>query len=302
MEQLSASYTQAMSLGPAEQGFVPRQTHRERLQAHSIFLKQYFAQLVEQFQQNLPNENQPVYVRPFEYRLKVDQHIHFDDYGQTGYQALSSHQGLFITERIREIRPYSAAAVHTKLWRTMRGTRILEAILGDNVTTMEAAINEVYKIDTYKRGSTVTPWMTGLKNEQRRQVINVLADAMNVGEDVLRDAFLLQHVPPSVASDVLGANNKEERLYAARTIRIGPASDAFAAWNKGLSGIQRVALLQRMMNILDAPEASCRALLSRQYVPEGLGKVLIRARKEEFRQIMSVWKNKELPVTDEEEV
>ncbi|UZJ50779.1 hypothetical protein CBS101457_000099 [Exobasidium rhododendri] len=221
-----------------------------------------------------------------EYTIPVDKDFPRNHLGDSVYMDLSRDQKALVIDRIQQIRPFSPPSIRKKLGRHLSAP-IAKAILSDDETAVEAAVEELIPINQAPERTAHPPWMTGLSNTQRKVVILKLAAATEQRTEELRDFFLNRHVTPEVAKKILHADIQECKMIAYDNNLILKENERNRPWQRGVSQNQRKALLHRMMtkggvknNIL------CYEYLERYYVPRGYGLKMLRADDKTFMEIM----------------
>ncbi|UZJ50877.1 hypothetical protein CBS101457_000197 [Exobasidium rhododendri] len=240
-----------------------------------------------------------------EYHLQYESTVQPPRPGVTLYASLSEPQRFEITDRLCQIRPYMMESVQYYLGRYLTVALAKELLSNDEDVVDAAATNLLgdYELEiksddgkhTYKR----TPWMTGLKNNQRKEAIRRLAVVTLQAADKLRDYFLEANVTKEVAQLILDANYKEEiwsialenNLFVPPSKKDGEDGQVKAKrpWREGLSGIQRFALQQRIFlsgqGIRD--RAHCYKLLSKPKIPSGgFGLMMLQADDSKFARML----------------
>jgi hypothetical protein len=235
------------------------------------------------------------YTQPWEYNLPFENDIVFKPgvIYHSANAALSTDQALVIGERIRRVRAYHVSAISQRMSTDLQEHQA-RAILYGTVTERENAIQEVFPSEKVRYMLGFAPWMTGMHDDQRIKVIDVLAEATGEASDDLHEAMLNQRITSDEAWRVLNTSMADHLRFAQRRGLYTQRDKFFKNWNKGLSKIQRGALIQRIVNT-GVTDWTARKLLTSPCVPEGVGIVLLRAKSETFREIMSFWRNVELP-------
>ncbi|UZJ50799.1 hypothetical protein CBS101457_000119 [Exobasidium rhododendri] len=233
------------------------------------------------------------FVRPEEYKLMVDPEIVWnpEDDDVTVYDALSPEQILLITENIRQIRPYSATAIQKQMKRVMKYATLKALLERDDQARIENVVQTVYPLESPKKNVTQQPWMIGLNNGQRRLVIERFAEATDQGPNEVRELFLARNVPLEVAQWILDAPPNMQMDFAVQNDLIVPVADRTLRWQKGISKIQRLAVMQRMLGV-GISEGLVRDMLRRPYIPSGFGKGILRASQEAFEEVMAILRKK----------
>ncbi|UZJ50742.1 hypothetical protein CBS101457_000062 [Exobasidium rhododendri] len=250
---------------------------------HSVSASQTITQdLMRHFDQNAPlQQGDP----SWEYTLVVDTRFPSEHEGEMVYHKLSKDQKLVILEHIHQTRPYKARYLrqHLEYYLT---ARLARELLSREERRIEAAVEELFPIDKPKK-SPETPWMTGLTNTDRKEVIRKIAKATLQGADDLRDLFLSRHVTPQVAQHILHSDKDDElRGIAQRLGLIVPSDANDKPWKKGTSQIHRKAIRQRMMAFGVEKETTCYDWLGRRLIPTGYGLKMLRANDAQFEKIM----------------
>ncbi|UZJ50893.1 hypothetical protein CBS101457_000213 [Exobasidium rhododendri] len=282
----SQPYTPALSMPPRQPATSYR---RQRMQEYSTSMANRSGMQTTAEEQNTPAPTPYWYIAPWEYSQRVDTEFEYDNLEDYMYARLDDDQTRLIVDRIKEIRPYRDDAIKKKLINHMRVPEA-KALMSDDTREVEKAVNELYPIDMKKRRSTHDPWMTGLTNEQRRQVMAKLADATQQPVDTLLDFFLKQKITPGVAWAILQAASKEEVVALARNLNLLVTEErAQSKWQKGMGQLQRRALLYRMKTtgkVID--DARSYKMLQKRFVPSAFGLKMLRANDEDFVK-MVLW-------------
>ncbi|UZJ53682.1 hypothetical protein CBS101457_003002 [Exobasidium rhododendri] len=228
------------------------------------------------------------YIRPYEeYRLQVsDVIVGMESEDDLVHGLLSDHQNITIMERLRAVRPTLTTGIKASLKRKLKAP-IARDLLSTDPNVVEAAIARFYpKRASMKGGGVVRSWMDGLTYEQRIQVIEELADATDQSTDTLREQFLRQSVPPSVAIELLNCTTREQRLTFALTHGLIFPEDHRSAspWRKGLSRYQIEGLKQRLTNT-GFSIFYVMSMLQKRMAPPNSGKTMLRADEDTFLQL-----------------
>ncbi|UZJ50776.1 hypothetical protein CBS101457_000096 [Exobasidium rhododendri] len=229
-----------------------------------------------------------IYVPPWEYTIPVDADFDYDEQKDfIIFDKLSKDQKILVVDRIMQIRPYSGDAVRKKL-QVRLDAFLAKQLLSDNVTWVEDAVEVLYPIRKRKMRYYQHPWMSGLTNAQRRQVIVKFADATEQPVDHLREFFLLQMVTPDVAVKILEAPTKKacEQIAVKYGLLI-QENPRNAPWQKGCSNMQKKALIHRMMTVGRQEKMVCYQLLQKSTLPSGVGLMMLRVSDEKFPSVMA---------------
>jgi hypothetical protein len=256
-------------------------------------LKRYFENMVAEYLARQRGEDQVEYVRPYEYTLRVSTKVPRREEGQSLYQALSTtDQSMYITELIREVRPYIPKTIHGHLERNLNDERIARDLLSRDKVQIKSAIQSIYPIEKQKvRTPSSEIWMSYLDEDERRRMIDLVADDTFEPKDLLLDAFLAHKVHPQTAKNILNAGSRQKRLDIVYALNLVLMSDKTTLpWNKGLSAFQRAALTQRIARTGIAKRWAS-IMLANPDIPEGFGKVLLRTPPEEFNNFMTLWRS-----------
>ncbi|UZJ53683.1 hypothetical protein CBS101457_003003 [Exobasidium rhododendri] len=230
------------------------------------------------------------YIRPYhEYELITSSHIKgVRDLDEAIYDRLSGDQKVKVIEVIRSIRPYTAKTIQNHL-ATHLTAPAASYLLGSRKESREDAVESLFPMHAYRRD--YTPWMTGLTNDHRRQVVEELSDATEQSADVIREQFVVKKVTPQLAIALLNCTTQDERRSFAIAHQLFFNEDPRARpWQKGLSKYQRLALLQRMTATGISNDYST-SLLRKYNDPPGIGKMLLRADDLTFMQWMAQMRN-----------
>ncbi|UZJ53689.1 hypothetical protein CBS101457_003009 [Exobasidium rhododendri] len=220
-----------------------------------------------------------------EYTMPVESTFHAKSESRNLFQSLNDAQRLLIVDRIMQIRPYCDNTTRKKLGRSLDAS-LARALLSDDVAQIEAAVEKLYPIDIVKYSAKHNTWMTGLTNTERRQVIERVAAATEQDARKLREHFLRKKVTPSVARLLLAANDDACVQYAREYDLIVPTTEGHAVWQKGMSFIQKKALLHRMRAYGVVSDYRCYRLLEKKRVPSGSGLRMLKAGDDQFADIM----------------
>ncbi|UZJ50862.1 hypothetical protein CBS101457_000182 [Exobasidium rhododendri] len=223
--------------------------------------------------------------RRWEYTLRVSSDVHVEEDNDNVYDYLDKNQKMLITDRIQQIRPYSESGIRKTLISYMT-TTIAQALLSDNEQHVESAVNALYPIEMRKSGTSYTPWMTGFTNAQRRQIIEEFAEATLQSVDDLRNLFLRRMMSPEQAVEIHLATPQQRLAIAHRDALILPVNKRHLPWQRGLSKVQRRAVVQRMRITARISESYCYELFQRIAEP-GYGLTMLRANDAEFKEIMN---------------
>jgi hypothetical protein len=223
------------------------------------------------------------YVRPyFEYALEYSAEVSFAKPRVVipcNDSFFDGNQKAMLFEIVRRVRPHNLAAIRTAFAAKLTAPLARELLSGD-AEVVRHAVQKIYirSKETKGRGDEIwIPWMTGLRDEERVQVIEELADATFQGSDVLREKFLERRIPPNVAIDLLNATSVEERQALAQyhQLYFEPKKGRLD-WNFGLSDVQSKALIQRLSKT-GITEYESEYLLSEHVGERGFGRELLRA-------------------------
>jgi hypothetical protein len=237
----------------------------------------------------------PPLLHPEEYTLQIDARFRYNNEDDKVYENLSPDQTMLITELVRSIRPYSAEVIRRALAGKME-VPMARALLSGDIHRIEAAIDTFYPIDVQKRRRNHLPWMYRLTNTERKRVIERMAEATQEPTDLLREAFLREQISPASARRMLTASREERVAFARRNELI--REDIWAGhrpWKKGMSGIQRKALLQRILQTRISIGHARNLLQDARYDP-GFGLACLRADEQTFTRMMMELRNVKIPM------
>ncbi|UZJ50798.1 hypothetical protein CBS101457_000118 [Exobasidium rhododendri] len=303
MDQLNANYTQAMNLAslphPAlienEEGdeeYADEEDEAPAVQASAQKNDEMRARLIDMLDVGksafVPGSN--VFITPAEYLLQVSPHIAFEPDMEL-YDCLSDLQIMVMSERIRQIRPYSLATIQQQLRRVLK-LPTAQALLGNDQTVWEAGVEMVYRLNARKKGSHQMEWMLTLRNPQRRLVVDRFVEATDQAPDVVREGFLKHKLTIDEATSILEATPETIVQFAEARGLIFPRVGRKMPWYKGLGNIQKEALYQRMV-AHGIGEAYVRKILRRKYIPEGFGRAMLRADDDTFHNVMLILRHLE---------
>jgi hypothetical protein len=261
-------------------------------------LASYFTSLVSKLQQEHTSSELVLgkdFTAPWEYQLPIGTEIVYEP-GKSyvnGYDVLSKDQALVLADRIRRVRAYSGHVIQQKIVDFLQDHQARDILFG-TPRERKAAIESIFPDEADRRKLRYKPWMHGLSEDNRIKVVNVLSDATGEPADRLHEAMLTETFTHNDAMDVLDSSRARHLELAYRRELYSMRERHWAKWNKGLTVLQRSALIQRICNT-GVTEGRARKLLTAPYVPEGLGKVLLRASSSEFIEIMSYWRNVQFP-------
>ncbi|UZJ50769.1 hypothetical protein CBS101457_000089 [Exobasidium rhododendri] len=235
----------------------------------------------------------PTRVQP-EYMIRFDPSFSFDNEIDSVFYKLDKLQRMIVIDRVSQIRPYRIDSIRKALQRKMSAP-VARALLSGDVAEVEAGVECIYPIERKKKGFMQPPWMFGLDNAQRRQVIALLANATQQSTDDLRELFLTRKIEPFVSWQILSAPSLHQLVHLAYThgLIIAGERRKCLTWQRGLSVLQRKAVIQRMMGSGIVRKQYCYELFQRPFIPAGFGLVMLRVNEEAFQQIMAILKGKE---------
>ncbi|UZJ50802.1 hypothetical protein CBS101457_000122 [Exobasidium rhododendri] len=229
---------------------------------------------------------QDVYVPPIEYQLRVKStQDSFSNDDAHVYGKLDTEQRMVCVEHIRSIRPFSAMTIQSLLGRKMKASFANELLTGDR-ERIDAAIDEHYPDRTIRKsraGYDYVSWMALLNNSQRRQVIEELAEASDQSVNLFREHFIEQKYNPMFAVDALNLTTREQRQAFVHQNNLYFETDARnSPWQKGLSELQKDALVQRVSEVGTVGRTHAMFIMRRFTKVPCLGKVLLRADDQTF--------------------
>ncbi|UZJ50794.1 hypothetical protein CBS101457_000114 [Exobasidium rhododendri] len=220
----------------------------------------------------------------YEYKLRVPSVLQLANNLGKVYSLLDENQKLLIMDRVRQIRPLGSESIRKRLRERLTGPLAISMLCNDQ-KQVDDAVDGLFHIYEMTRGADYVPWMDGLSYDDRREVIELLAEATQQPSDVLREYFVRAKIGPEVARAILDLpNNEMRRRYAEERGFILNNTDRQMPWKVGLSHLQRSALLQRMtsMREVSLTKEQCWDFLGRQYIPIGWGKMMLKARPASF--------------------
>ncbi|UZJ50777.1 hypothetical protein CBS101457_000097 [Exobasidium rhododendri] len=233
-----------------------------------------------------PSDGSPhEYTIPREYIYPVSRTFPYTTLQDLVFHRLSSTQKTFVVDRILQIRPYFTDSIRKKLARKLTAQLALD-ILSEDAGKIEAAIDKLYRIDVQKQKSYTDPWMTGLSNAQRRQIIAKFAEVTKQNVDLLREMFLRDNVTPQLALQIRSATDEECMQLAKQNGLLYEENERRAPWQKGATHMQKKALVHRMMATGELRNTQCWALLEKRFVPSGYGLQMLRADDDDFHKMM----------------
>ncbi|UZJ50857.1 hypothetical protein CBS101457_000177 [Exobasidium rhododendri] len=198
---------------------------------------------------------------------------------------LSDDQKAVIVENIQRVRPDQSSYIRKQMGRNLTPV-LAKGLLSKDEHCVEETIQTMYPIDYTRQKSSHEKWMKGLKSEDRIEVIRIMAEATEQSADALRDVFLRNKLTPEVASVILHADADVCRMIAEKYGLYIDGRNSYLAWQRGMSAIQKRALIQRMMVTGKfKTEKSCYEFLGKNKVPFGYGIKLLRASNEELLQM-----------------
>ncbi|UZJ50832.1 hypothetical protein CBS101457_000152 [Exobasidium rhododendri] len=213
-----------------------------------------------------------------------------NSHGEVVYMNLSSELKFVCVEQIQRIRPYNEDNIRQNLRRKQGKAAVLNELLSRDQHRVEAMVENLYKDNSTQRD--FVPWMKGLHNKDRIQVVEKLAGATFQSADKLRDVMVNMKLAPEVAVRILNARTLKEVRSIAREHNIYHLPDPSETWQKGTSEIQRKALYQRMAFHGGITQARILAILKKERIPEGYALYLLRVGDDEFRRILTWMKGK----------
>ncbi|UZJ53679.1 hypothetical protein CBS101457_002999 [Exobasidium rhododendri] len=205
---------------------------------------------------------------------------------------MTREERAILVERLHQTRPYIEESIRLKLKDKLLTTELANEVLSGDERRIKQALKTMWPLDSSTwRGHT--PWMTGLSERNRIQVINKLAEATMQSADKLRDHMLKKKVGPTVAQAILYARTREEVAAIAEHYHLLVTTEtkhnkiARGNWQKGASEIQRSAIIQRMILAGAKNQDYCYEVLRRNKVPEGFGLYMLQAEADDFLAIMA---------------
>jgi hypothetical protein len=250
----------------------------------------------ESAQQAISKDHNPYlviykYSAPWEYTLRHEPFTMDSENGERLFPYLTPEQQTIIRDRILQIRPYIWDTLRKLLVRRLRSASLIREILSDNFDRIDRAIDWLMPMSDERSSKILAgSWMATLTNPQRRQVIAKIAASTQQNPNRLLDAFLGFQIPADVLTQILASRDPAEcRRLAEENYLVMPPSESDRTWRKGLSGIQRSALIQRMTDTGKCSRDNYYSLLNGKKVQEeedGYGLRMLRAYPEEFEEIM----------------
>ncbi|UZJ50849.1 hypothetical protein CBS101457_000169 [Exobasidium rhododendri] len=230
------------------------------------------------------------YTAPWEYTLQVDNYIKMrssDENELVWKDGLTDNQKLVIVEHVQRIRPYIEKSMRDRLLLKVTA-RLARALLSNDETQINAAVEEIYPNDQRKRGASGKTWMDGLSKEEKIEVIEKMREVTHQSADTLRDLFLRRKIDSDAANQILKADLTTCRQYAVYLGFIDEDHPVIANWHRDASRLQKQALPQRMMMSgahhggKPLKSSLCFELLRRKNVPHDFGFRMLRADDRSF--------------------
>jgi hypothetical protein len=200
----------------------------------------------------------------WEYTLHVHPHFYWTTPDEKVYVSLSNNQTLFITDIIRQVRPYGADTIRKALRERLYPATAMKFLSGDPNLTKEA-VEEIYQRDHFAtRDSSFVDWMAGMIDSQRRHVIERIARATGLPTDSLREWFLKLKIDSEQAGTLLTCDDgKLWRYITEYDLDKAPVDERSLDWQSGTSKIQRAAFMQRITRTTGITLDLARKLLVR---------------------------------------
>jgi hypothetical protein len=217
------------------------------------------------------------------YSFKFSPHFDPPTDGGLVFEQLGMDQKLILKNRLSQIRPFTPDSIRSGIINRL-DLLSAQQLLSNSQEEIKEAAQRLYPINRKKKKA----WMTGLDDEQRRAVIQRLAEATQQATDDLLKLFIDAKNPVrhNVALKILNATSGMEideiaDKYGLRVVE----SKRNLPWQKGASQIQRSAVLQRMESY-GLSSSYCYELFAQTLHPTGFGLVMLKANDEEFKRIM----------------
>jgi hypothetical protein len=230
------------------------------------------------------------YQSPWEPPLVADLSHKPRTHGTKIFHLFSEAQKKIMKHRIREIRPYGYLTIQKDLPRKLTSLQMAYDLLSNHPDRTEKAANAIYKRDTPKQRELAVLWMHSLSNEQRKQVVELIADETNQSKDDILELLATKSNIKEQLQVFLNGTSAQRIQMAYNLGLVLPPNESLPNWQRGLGYLQQEALLQRMMSFDPTYRREyCENILKQSYVPVGTGKGLLRAADSHFRRIMRLW-------------
>jgi hypothetical protein len=197
-----------------------------------------------------------------------------------------------VLEKLTQIRPFDSKKLQPRL-KNM-GTKTIVMLLGSTQAEVEEGARQ-YQLQSYmhRYAPTQHSWMDAFSDSFTKiEVIRRLAETTLQEPNALRDHFLSANVHYSVAQLILNAQYAEDIWSIAEEhdlilpyVGVKPNGETIRDWQKGLTEVQKDALIQRM---LDAPyeilrdRKACSAQLRKPKLKPGFSLEMLKVEDDEF--------------------
>ncbi|UZJ50803.1 hypothetical protein CBS101457_000123 [Exobasidium rhododendri] len=232
---------------------------------------------------------------PYEYQYVADPSFLHDNDHDSVYRYLTVDQRAVVVEHVHRIRPYVIRHIRNCLAHFLPPS-IARSLLTNNELEIEAAVEKMWPFHERKQYPS-NPWMEGLNNHQRIEVVRLMAEATLQSADLLRDHFLRQNVSLETALDILYAPNPHVLVLIARERGLimpeEKKKSRKQAWQIGLSTVQKRALRQRFFNAGVTDDDKFYLLVRKPKVWPGYGLVMLKAGDQYFDAILEALKGRD---------
>ncbi|UZJ50834.1 hypothetical protein CBS101457_000154 [Exobasidium rhododendri] len=270
----------------------PRRTFSDLRAESDYYWEKYLVQMNKQ--QHDPFASYDEYVPQWEFSLQYSRDVPDPVDGsalRSVYRDLDSSQKAWVIEYIHQRRPYTSPYLRTQMCEGRMTPFLAQEMLCGEEDRMDAATEKMFP-DTGKKHKKFVPWMRGLSTRDRIQVVDKLARSTLQAADKLRDHMILSRMESSTAHLILDATTPSEvrdvayahQLYVPSEVIEGEAvedgqKEESRIWMKGMSEIQKRALIQRMVaSGVSAPKRCYEILKRRNKIREGYGLFMLRIR------------------------
>ncbi|UZJ50875.1 hypothetical protein CBS101457_000195 [Exobasidium rhododendri] len=235
---------------------------------------------------------------PSEYTFKLKTNIKLAKSPPALFRSLPEDHKTYLVDLVTSIRPYNSIRAASRLSYVMDADTAKALLSNDEERANRAATKLFPDIDPDSTPNRfIASWMTGLEYWERKEAIRRLAEVTDQPADKIRD-YVLAHKIHDFPRQVLDATSAEEVWQVAEECGlIMPAEPDLIVrksekpWQKGLSKIQKAALHQRMLSHITTfglPERITYSWLTKNKVPAGYGKKMLRVDEDTFTDIMLV--------------